>query len=226
MTTPSPIRRLLAPGLAALLGLAILLGLGVWQIQRLHWKHAILDAISAAEAEPAVPLGATPPAYAKVYATGRLRYDRAALYGAEGRDRQGQPVMGAQLLVPLDLTDGRTILCLLGWVAALPPRQDAPEGRVEGYVRPGDKPGLFSAPDDAPGRRFYTLDPAAIAAALRLDHVAPEILVAVGPPGDPDPARSLPRPPDNHLNYALTWFGLALSLIAVFIVFARKVLRS
>ena len=51
---------------------------------------------------------------------------------------------------------------------------------VEGYVRPGDTPGLFSATDDPATRQFYTLDPAAIGAALGLPRVAPFILVAHG----------------------------------------------
>ena len=42
----------------------------------------------------------------------------------------------------------------------------------------------------------------------------------------PEPASALPRPPNDHLNYALTWFGLAASLVAVFGAYVRKVLRA
>jgi len=41
----------------------------------------------------------------------------------------------------------------------------------------------------------------------------------------PEPAHALPRPVDNHLSYALTWFGLAATLLVIFILYARKVLR-
>lgn len=57
---------------------------------------------------------------------------------------------------------------------------------------------------------------------------APFTLIAMGAPQPgslPDPARTLPRPPNNHLSYAFTWFGLAASLVAVFSVYARKVIR-
>jgi hypothetical protein len=121
------------------------------------------------------------------------------------------------------------VLAVLGWVARLPARQDTPTATVEGYVRPGDHAGFFAAADDITGRRFYTLDPAAIGHALGFPDIAPYVLVALGPPGPnegPDPAPTLPRPPDNHLTYAITWFGLAAALIGVFIAFARKVLRS
>ncbi len=100
---------------------------------------------------------------------------------------------------------------------------------VEGYVRPPDTPGLFSARDDPAARRFYTLNPAAIGAALGLQRVARFTLVALGDPRPgvyPDPARHLPRPANNHLVYAITWFGLAASLAAVFATWARTALRG
>jgi surfeit locus 1 family protein len=43
------------------------------------------------------------------------------------------------------------------------------------------------------------------------------------PPATPDPARTLPRPPNNHLTYAITWYGLAIALLVVFALYARKV---
>jgi surfeit locus 1 family protein len=93
-------------------------------------------------------------------------------------------------------------------------------------MHPPATAGLFSASDDIKGRRFYTLDPARIGAALGVGPVAPFVLVALGPPGSPDPARALPRPPNDHLSYALTWFGLAAGLVGVFIAYARKALRK
>jgi surfeit locus 1 family protein len=221
-------RRLIVPGLSTLVMLAILLGLGAWQVERLHWKHALLADIAAAESHPAVPLTATPAPFAKVFARGTVRYDLAALFGAEGRDLPSGPTMGAQLLVPLERPDGPTILVLLGWVPRLPDLPPAPAS-IEGYIRAPDQAGTFSAMDDVAGRRFYTLDPRAIAAAVRLGPVAPFTLVALGPtvPGQfPDPAHRLPRPPDNHLSYALTWFGLAGALVVIFLVYLRKVLRT
>ena len=64
-----------------------------------------------------------------------------------------------------------------------------------------------------------------IGALVGLPRVAPYTLVVVGPAGAPDPVRSLPRPPNNHLSYAITWYGLAVSLLVIFVLYARKVLR-
>jgi surfeit locus 1 family protein len=193
------------------------------------WKRVVLADIAAAEVRPAVEWSGTPAPYTKVRVSGRLRLDRAVLYGAEGRDVAGRPVMGAQLLVPLERAGAPVLLVLMGWVAGLPGQAVAVEATIEGYVRPGETAGMFAASDDATGRRFYTLDPARIGAALGMAPMAGDILVALGPPAvppAPDPAHRLPRPTDNHLAYAVTWFGLALGLVGVFLVYARKVLRS
>jgi surfeit locus 1 family protein len=226
------LRPLLWPGLMAAAMLAVLLGLGTWQVQRLHWKRGLLAQIARAEAAPAVLLPAEPEPFTKVQLTGRLRDDLAASYGAEVRDTSTGPLLGAQLIVPLERADGGAVLVDRGWVPESRPRAIAkPSGEVtlEGYVRPGDTAGLFSATDNLATRQFYTLDPVAIGAALGLHRVAPYVLVAMGPaPPErfPDPARHLPQPPNNHLSYAITWYGLAVALVVIFVLWAREVLTA
>jgi surfeit locus 1 family protein len=210
--------------------LLVLLGLGTWQVRRLHWKEGILAQIARAEAAPAKPLQANPEPYTKVQVTGRLRNDLAASFGADVRDTPAGTVLGTQLIVPLVRDNGETILVDRGWVpnlqSTIPAKGDV---TVEGYVHPGDTPGMFSATDSPATREFYTLDPSAIGAALGLHNVAPFILIAMGPTppnGYPDPAKHLPRPPNNHLSYAITWYGLAAALVVIFIVWARKALTE
>lgn len=225
-------RRLLWPGLMTTVMLLVLLGLGTWQVKRLHWKESVLAQIARAEAAPAMPLPVDPEPYTKVQVTGRLRDDLSASYAADVRDTPTGTVLGTQLIVPLQRNTGDTVLVDLGWV---PDKRSRPmalptgETTMEGYVHPGDTPGLFSATDSPATREFYTLDPTAIGAALGLHNVAPFILIAMGPPppqGYPDPAKHLPRPPNNHLSYAITWYGLAAALVVIFIVWARKALTA
>jgi surfeit locus 1 family protein len=224
------LRQLLWPTVMTVVMLAVLLGLGTWQVQRLHWKRGLLAQIAHAEVAPAVPMPANPEPFTKVQATGRLRGDLSASYGAEVRDTPAGPQLGTRLIVPLELDDGDAVLVDRGWVPEQRPRAIAlPSGDVtlEGYVRPGDTQGLFSAKDNPATRQFYTLDPAAIGAALHLPRVASFVLVAMGPaPPEryPDPARHLPQPPNNHLSYAITWYGLAVALVVIFVLWARKVL--
>lgn len=220
-------RRLLIPGLSALAMLAVLLFLGTWQVERLAWKRGLLAAIAQAELRPPVPLAGTPAMFTRVRAQGRFAA-ASGLYGAEVREVAGGTVGGAHLLGVL-LRDGApAVLVDRGWVPVPPPPiQDGP-AIIDGYLRPPAKPGLFTPDDDLAGRRFYTLDPAAIGAALGTPGLAPYVLVAMGPPpppGQPDPARTMPRPTNNHLSYALTWYGLAAALAVIFVLYARKVLR-
>ncbi len=236
------IRRLLWPALMSFAMVVVLLGLGTWQVHRLAWKEAILAQIAAAEAAPPVPLPATagasanapltPGPFTKIAVTGRLLHDKSALYGADVRDTRAGPELGAELIEPLQREGGVPILVERGWVPLKRTRPIAmPDGTVMavGFVYPAVTPGWFSAHDDVPGRHFYTLDPVAIGAALGLDHVAPFILVALGAPpaeGLPIPAEHLPRPPNNHLQYAITWYGLAAALVVIFTVWARKAVRA
>jgi surfeit locus 1 family protein len=215
----------------------VLLGLGTWQVHRLAWKQAILAQIAQAEAAPPLPLSAppaalTPAPFTKIAVAGRLLHDKSALYGADVRDTRAGPELGAELIEPLQRDGAVPILVERGWVPLKRTRPVAmPDGTVTvaGFVYPAVTPGLFSAHDDVPGRHFYTLDPAAIGAALGLDHVAPFILVAIGTPpaeGLPIPAEHLPRPPNNHLQYAITWYGLAAALVVIFAVWARKAVSA
>jgi surfeit locus 1 family protein len=160
---------------------------------------------------------------AKVRVTGRFDHGREALLGLEVRG----PVLGARLVTPLLREGAAPTLVDRGWVPlerAAPVARPEGEVTIEGWVHPGDRPNLFSATDDTASRRFFTFDPPAIGAALGFADVAPYGLVALGPAGGglPDPARTLPRPTNNHLGYAITWYGLALSLVGVLAAFALR----
>ena len=227
VTVASRRGRLLGPGLATAVMLAVLMGLGIWQLERRAWKLGLLAQIDHAEQSPAIPLPPNPPQFAKVRIEGRLRPDLQAFYASDVRDLPSGPTIGAHLIEPLERPGEASVMVDLGWVPT--GMAVAPGGTsVEGYIRQPDRPGLFSAGADVAKRHFYTLDPAPIAASLGIAHAAPFTLMVMGdvtPGVFPQPATSLPRPPNDHLNYALTWFGLALSLLVVFAAYARKVLR-
>jgi surfeit locus 1 family protein len=214
--------------------LVVLVSLGTWQVHRLAWKEAILARIAEAEAAPPIPLPAHPSPYTKVSVSGTFVPNLSALYGAFVRDTPAGPTIGARLIEPLRRDDGAILLVDRGWVPlkrAGPIHQFTGHVTVTGYVRAGDQPGWFSATDDPAARRFYTLDPKAIGAAFDEARVAPYVLVTLaakpGPEPElvrywPEPAHHLPRPPNNHLAYIITWYGLAIALMVVFIVWARQ----
>lgn len=207
------------------------LGLGAWQIQRLHWKEAILERIARADALPPIPLGsAAVTRFERVTATGTLRPDLAVSYASEVRDTpSGGTAFGVFLLEPLIRPEAPPLLVDLGWVPADPHGRPAltvsGERTVTGYVRPTEHPALFTPAPELSTRQFYTLDPPAIGAAIGLPGLLPFTLVAVGESRSstfPQPAETLPRPPNNHLQYAVTWFSLAVIVLVMTAIWWRR----
>jgi surfeit locus 1 family protein len=199
-------RRLRGPGISAFICFWLLIGLGVWQLYRLQWKERILAQIHVAEVSKPIALPAHPNRFEKVIVSGTWVQDKAVLYGDEVHDGPVTPVEGGQLIQPLREASGRVMLVDLGWV---PERKPVPVALPAGPVSV-----------------YYTLNPAKMGAAMGFAEVAPFALVAMGPlpegPGLPQPAQHLPQPPNNHYEYALTWFGFAIVLVFEFFFFARK----
>lgn len=218
MTEGRSIRRIL---IGTLIGCVIagLIGLGVWQLQRRVWKLDLIQRTEAMLRSPPVP--APPPAgwaaitpddvYRPVIATGRYRPD-ADTYTQAATALGG----GFWVLTPLD-TGRFTLLVNRGFV---PPEQRAkvavPTGTVtvRGLLRMTEPDGGFLRSNLPAEDRWYSRDVAAIAAKRGLTDVAPYFIDAAA-----DPKVAWPRGGltvvtfrNNHLVYALTWFGLALLL--------------
>jgi carboxypeptidase Taq len=227
----SAARRLLLPGLTTALMVAVLVGLGVWQLHRLQWKLGVLAQLDAAERAAPVPLPFNPQPLQKVRIEGRWMPDRLAYYGAEVRATREGSVMGAEALMPLQMGNASIVLVDMGWVPMsrkMPLTVPRDTVTVIGWLRPTEQRGLFSPADAPAARRFYTLNTTTIANALGLGPVMPFVVVqlANGPlSGYPTPHASLPRPPNNHLGYAITWFALALAALGVFGAYARGMIR-
>lgn len=220
-------RRLVAPGITAFVVFWLLIAMGVWQIHRLAWKEGIITSIRQAQAAAPIALPANPSPFEKVIVTGQWVPGKAAFYGDEVHDTPNGPVPGAELIMPLRQADGAVVLVDLGWVPAPKPVPLAIPPVAVGYVHAPIRANWLSPPDDPAQGLYYTLDPARIGAGLGLQNVAPFTLIVLGPlppPGSaaPQPAQDLPTPPNNHYEYALTWFGFAGVLVFQFIFFARK----
>ena len=126
-------------------------------------------------------------------------------------DSPNGPIEGGELILPLQLAAQTIVLVDLGWVPGrLPvPRPGPPVPvQVVGYLHGPIAPGWFAGRDDPAHGLYYTLDPANIAIGMDLPHVAPYVLIAMGPlppPGSnaPQPAQNLPTPPNNIINTRL-----------------------
>ncbi len=211
-------RRAIVTGLI-LATIVLLVGLGVWQLQRRTWKLALIAQTERKLVQPPVAppgpdswrdVGAAD-VYTPVVATGRYRTG-ADTYVQAVTDLGG----GFWVLTPFDTTRGDTILINRGFVPADRRGQVAPSvavRTVRGLLRLTEPGGGFLRSNDPASDRWYSRDVAAIASARRLGTVAPYFIDASEPrTGWPRGGLTVVRFHNSHLVYALTWFGLALLL--------------
>jgi surfeit locus 1 family protein len=227
-------RPLLVPTLWFVPGFALLLGLGVWQIERLHEKEALIAAIQAGINAPAVPLadalatGAADAEWHHVRVQGHFRHDREAYLFAQGP----MGAVGVQVLTPLVQDNGQATLIDRGFVPeALRDPKSREAGQVEGEVsltgvlRLSQAPGLFTPAPDPKTRLWFVKDIPSIANMLGVTVQAPIVVDADATPnpgGWPLGGRTRVDIPNDHLQYAITWFGLALALAGVYLVYHAR----
>jgi surfeit locus 1 family protein len=242
------LRGLLWPAVAASLASLLLMGLGIWQLQRLAWKEALIERIeSRAQLAPVdLPPRAEWPSLASedydfrhVRMSGRFDLHHEALLFSTSPAGFG-PEPGYYVLAPFDLEGGGVIFVNRGFIAASKARDAArrspPETpqTITGLMRPPQTRNLFTPADDPDHGMWYTSDPQKIAQSRGIAGAAP-FTVVLDPPGEDarDATGEFPRPAasgmdivNNHLSYAVTWFGLAAALIVVFLAYARSSLQS
>lgn len=232
MTAVRPFwRRILVPGLVTLASLAILISLGVWQLQRKEWKEtliATLDAQLKAEPAPLPPASQWPALSPENSEFRRVTFHADAipaalpayLYTGPSALRTDVKQPGYFVFAPARLPDGRTVVVNRGYVP-LDRKAGPASGPVEitGYIRWPEPPGWFVSPHDSKGDIWFVRDPVAMANVRGWGPVAPFYIDqdAPVPPGNgPKPGPLAVTLRNNHLGYAITWFGLAASLLAVF----------
>ena len=217
--------------IATVIALAILIALGTWQLQRRAEKHEQLNQIAArptAAPAPVEVLFATGDYAAYRHATADGAFDHAKeAYVFAPRSDDGPTRVGFKVITPLNLVSGGTILVDRGWVpedkkdpATRKEGQFEGEVEVTGTLRPPPTPSAFTPPPDLATRTFYLRDSKAIATAVGVTLSRPLILEATSAiDGGPEPRASDINIPDNHLNYALTWFSLAVVLLVIYLRF-------
>lgn len=214
--------------LIALLLIAGLVALGVWQVQRLAWKRDLITRVAArVHALPAsFPTDwsnaeRTRDEYRRVTLSGHFLNDRATLVQAATVRGSGFWVM-----TPLATVDG-TVLINRGFIPTRAAAYAKPEGivRITGLLRMTEPGGGFLRSNDAAANRWYSRDVATIAHARALPAPVAPWFVDTEQAGNPDalPVGGLTviRFPNNHLVYALTWFTLAAMVAAAYIFVMR-----
>ena len=235
--SPRSRRTLAILGAIALLGAIGFGALGVWQVERLGWKTALIAAV--AERTSAAPVDPSTDGTWERFDPEVDEYRRVAISGQfdNARETLVQAVTayggGFWVMTPLLLGDGRAVLVNRGFV--LPEQRDpgargdvAPEGvvTVTGLLRQTEPDGGFLRSNDPAGGRWFSRDVAAIGAQDGLADVAPFFIDAdrLAPDAVPIGGLTVISFSNNHLIYAITWFALAAMLLAGFgyVVWDRK----
>ena len=205
-------------------GAAVLMTLGFWQVQRLAWKEAIIADINSRIAATPVQLPDTPDpvsdAYLPVTVSGRVTGGPLHVLVS-----QKQIGAGYRVIVPFEATDGGTLMADLGFVPTQAKDTPLPDGTLTltGNLQwPRETDNFTPAPDL--GRNiWFARDVPAMAAAL---DTRPVLIVA----RDVDPTLpgidALPVDtaaiPNDHMQYAITWFSLAALWLAMTVAFLRR----
>ncbi len=218
--------------LAVIPAMALLIGLGVWQVQRLHWKESLIAEAEAAQDLPPVPL-------ARIAALGDKAEFRQVLLPCTMDTRpyielqsihDGEP--GVRLIAECE-----GYLVDLGFVpetvSARPvPTTHAPTDRVPypvAVVRRAPPPNGMEPPPS--NGRFFARDNAAMARALKVEGPVSPLTLYVTYQAYPGWTALQPAVPpvafsNNHLGYAATWFGLALALLGFYVAMVVRKVRA
>ena len=212
--------RILAPLSFGIAGIAVLLWLGTWQLERLQWKRGILADIDARIAAAPMPVPATPDPV-------QDRYQPVALQGEFMGDTlrvlvsQKQIGAGYRLITALN-TDIGPVLVDRGFVPVAAPMPPLPQGPVQvaGNLHWPDDRNSATPENDVAGNTWFARDVAQMAARLQT-----RPLLVVARQINPAEAGVTPLPvdssaiPNDHLNYAITWYSLAVVWTAMTLYF-------
>jgi len=229
MTSKTKFRLPIGMTIAVVVSMTIMIALGVWQIQRMHWKEGVLAHVAALKNSAPVPAGPVLAANRDVDfrrvvidCPGLAAAPYVELYGV----REGEA--GSRLISACAVEAGpyRSVLVDRGFVqdtvSARPAVKtgDTTPLRIIGVLRIPEKGNWFSPPNDPAARHFYIRDAAEMARLLGAPAPAPVFLLTETATNPEWPAL-VPAPlpediPNNHLQYVLTWFGLAAALAGVY----------
>jgi cytochrome oxidase assembly protein ShyY1 len=232
-------------GVFTLVMLALFIGLGVWQLQRRVEKHALIAALTErlAVAPGALPLptqwSALTPArdeFRRVSFTAAYeQLPDAMVYSSGSAVREDISGPGTWAFLPARLPSGETVVVNAGFVPntmqerspqdrAVKPLITGQPVMLTGYLRFPEKAGVLMPAENLARRLWFTRDHLAMAHALGWGEVAPFYVDLE----QPVPASGIPKPgplevhlKDDHMQYAITWFGLALAVVMAFGVWLR-----
>ena len=237
-------------GVFTLAMVAVFVGLGVWQLQRRVEKHVLIAALTERLAAAPGPLPS--PAQWSTLTPGKDEFRRvsfkatyapgsdAMVYSSGSAVREDISGPGTWAFMPSRLPTGETVVINTGFVQNT--MQDRPQQdravthlvtgepvTLTGYIRFPEAAGMLTLREDLAKRLWFTRDHLAMAKALGWGEVAPfyiDLAAPVPPNGIPKPGALVVHLKDDHLQYAITWFGLAGAVMVAFGMWSRTQRRG
>jgi surfeit locus 1 family protein len=238
--TAPPRRGIVVPTIFVLVVLGVLVSLGTWQLERKAWKEALIAELESKLAAKPTDLPArerwpqlsrAADEFRRVTFPAEFLDSEALVYTSGSSLRPDVSGPGYCVFAPARLLGGSVVVVNRGFVPE--GRQDPktraeeqPKGVIEiaGAMRWPEAPGTFTPKDNPSKNLWFKRDPAAMAAAKEWGSVAPFYIDQEAPPapgGFPKVGPLKPTLPNNHLQYAVTWYGLALVMLISAIFFLR-----
>ena len=223
--------------------LGTLIGLGVWQLHRKDEKRALIAALDERLAETPIQLPAAAEWTTLTQARDEFRRVRfsaaldpsndAMVYSSGSAIRADISGPGTWAFVPAKLAGGATVVVNLGFVQntlqdraqqdrAVATLASGPQ-TLTGYIRFPERAGWLTPADNLQKRLWFTRDHMAMAGTLGWGQPTGNVAPFYVDLEQPVPASGVPKPgplsvnlKDNHLQYAITWFGLAAAVVIAF----------
>ena len=225
-------KSVLLAGVFTVLGLGILLKLGFWQLDRHEWKTGLLAKIDVNMTAEPLTLNPLPETgnleYRRVCGEGTFFHDKELYFFSTNLQGEG----GYHVYTPFLIENGKVFFVNRGWV---PPGKKEPQTRLEsrvpgtnfvcGVLRNEGQKAYFTPENNPSSNSWFYTNIEQIEAATDLTSAVDLLIDADSSPipgGFPVGGQTKVELPNNHLGYAITWFGLALALLGVFTVFAIK----
>ena len=222
-------RPTLIPTVFTIPALILLLALGSWQVKRMQWKNHMVADIKQHLVLPATDIPAhvtiDTDQYKKVKITGEYPQGKEIFLYTGPRDFEGKA--GYDVLAPLKRTDGSYVLVDRGWIPLT--EKNSPRTfekiTVEGVIMKGEKKGYFTPENDTARNMWFWIDIPEAARYFKLD-LPPYYIMQqesadkkVSPRGRVITVDSIRN---DHLQYAITWYSAAFSLLVIYVIYHRK----
>lgn len=225
---------LLYPTLFTVPALIVLIALGTWQVQRMMWKNGIIEAVNTRIAMPAIDMPVAVDnidnmQYRKVKVKGEFMHNKEVHLFVGPRERGGDA--GYNIVTPVKLTNGAYVLVDRGWVPA--EKKEAakrPETLVkgvvefDGMVHKGEVKKSLVPDNDITKNLWFWIDVPSIEtyAGIKLQNLYVRALHKAGDKSLPIAGQDKIRYANDHLKYAITWYGLAIALVVIYVVYHIK----